>query len=97
MFKCENCVDTASHEYKLTDKASLYFCEKHIPSFLKRAKLAGLLPMTEEHKANLEQGLKEITVPSIVVDEPTAEAVVEEPTNTEAPAPKKATTKKKAK
>lgn len=90
--KCANCIETASHEYKLAEKASLYFCEKHIPSFLKRAKLAGLLPLTEEHKANLEQGLKEITVPSEVVEQPEEEKSVEEK-----PIAKKAASKKQAK
>jgi hypothetical protein len=71
--KCANCDTVASHEYKLTLDKSLLFCEKHLPSFLQKAKRSGLLSQTEEHKANLEEGLKNIAVtpepePTPVVD-----------------------------
>jgi len=59
---CANCTATAAHEYKLTADASIFFCEKHIPGFLRKAKLAGLLPQTEEHKANLAEGLANISI-----------------------------------
>ena len=71
--KCANCETTASHEYKLTLDASLFFCEKHIPTFLRKAQKAGLLPVTEEHQAIIEEGLQGIIASSEpIVDEPIA-------------------------
>lgn len=84
--KCANCSVDADYEYRLTQGKSIFYCVKHLPSFLEKAKKAGLLPKTEKYVAALEEGLKNITVPSV---EPDVETT---PTTT----PKKKPTKKPA-
>lgn len=81
--KCANCKDVAAYEYRLTDKKSIFYCNKHLPSFLETAKKAGLLTKTDEFKTALEEGLKNISIPT-------------EPETVETPKPKKKATKKKA-
>ena len=87
---CANCSNTASHEYRLTLDTSIFYCEKHLPTFLRKAKRAGILPVTDEHKANLEEGLKNITV---TPEEP---APAPEPTPEPAPTPAPKSSKKTA-
>lgn len=60
--KCANCNLTASHEYRLTLEKSIFYCVKHLPTFLRKAQKAKILPVTDEHKANLEEGFKNISV-----------------------------------
>lgn len=90
--KCANCESNAFYIYQLTAKTQLFYCNKHLPSFLAQAKKAGLLKTTEAYESVIEEGLKNIAMPAPVA------AVVGEPVVEEAqvPAPKKKATKKKA-
>jgi hypothetical protein len=71
--KCANCKEAAWYEYKLTLDQSLYFCEKDLPSFLAKAKLANILEKTPELKEMIEEGLQSISVPEETVDAATPE------------------------
>ena len=86
--KCANCPVDSTYEYRLTQEKSIFYCTKHIPSFLKTAVLAGLLPKTESFTAALEEGLKNITV--------VPEEIVAEPETIPTPTSKKKPTKKAA-
>lgn len=90
--KCANCKADALYVYQVTPTSQIVYCNTHLPSFLLKAKKAGLLQKTDALKTVLEEGLKNIATPA-----PVAEAV-EEPVVEEAPvpAPKKKATKKKA-
>ena len=92
--KCASCNKDAFYIYAITDKTQILYCHKHLPSFLEKAKKAGLLKTTEAYETVIEEGLKNISItavetPAEVVEEP----VVEEAT---VPKPKKKATKKKA-
>lgn len=89
--KCANCTDDAAYEYRLTQKKSIFYCRKDLPTFLEKARKGGFLQMTDSYKAALEEGLKNISVTPEPVVEP---EVTPEPTPT--PTPKKKTTKKAA-
>jgi hypothetical protein len=71
--KCANCNEVAWYEYKLTLDKSLYFCEKDLPSFLAKAKLANLLEKTDKLKEMIEDGLQSISAPEQPSAEPTPE------------------------
>lgn len=93
--KCANCNRDAAYEYKLNLKRSIFYCTKDLPSFLEKARKAGLLTMTDSYKSALEEGLKNIAVVPEVKPEPVVEPeVIEEPKPTTTP--KKKTTKKAA-
>ena len=95
--KCANCSKDAFYVYQLTAQTQVLYCNTHLPKFLEQAKNAGLLKTTDALKSAIEEGLKNISKPSVKppVEEPQA---VEEPVTEEAPAekPKKKATKKKA-
>jgi hypothetical protein len=71
--KCANCNEAAWYEYKLTLDKSIYFCEKDLPSFLAKAKLANLLEKTDELKDMIEDGLQSISVSEETTAAPTPE------------------------
>lgn len=85
--KCVNCDSDGFYIYQLTLTKQMVYCHKHLPSFLEKAKKAGLLQTTEALQTVIEEGLKNL---GGVVEEPVVEEVVE------APKPKKKTTKKAA-
>lgn len=89
---CANCKDDAFYVYQVTAGKQILYCHKHLPSFLEKARKAGLLQTTDALKAVLEEGLKNIAV------QVTRPAVAEEPVVEEVltPKPKKKATKKKA-
>ena len=91
--KCANCNEDALYIYQITLSSQIFYCNTHLPSFLLKAKKAGLLQTTDALKTVLEEGLKNIATPMpkpVVVEE---EPVIEEaPT----PKPKKKVAKKKA-
>lgn len=91
--KCASCDKDAFYIYQLTASKQIFYCHKHLPSFLEKAKKAGLLQTTDAYKTVIEEGLKNISVTA-----PETPAVVEEPAEEEAvvPKPKKKATKKKA-
>ena len=72
----------------------MFYCEQHLPSFLIKAKKAGLLKTTESLAKAMAEGLETLTKKSNDVKEQTvAEPVVEEPVVEK---PKKKAAKKKA-
>lgn len=87
--KCANCDKDSFYIYQLTASSQIFYCNTHLPKFLEQAKKAGLLKTTEALQDAIEEGMKNIAVPTV----PLVEAVVEEAT---APKPKKKAAKKKA-
>lgn len=90
---CANCSADALYIYQLTASRQIFYCNKHLPSFLAQAKRAGLLKTTDAYKSIVEEGLKNIAVQPEESPEVVDEPVVEE---TPVPKPKKKATKKKA-
>lgn len=87
LMTCSNCSIPASFEYRITQDKSIFYCAKHLPSFLEPRKKAGLLIITESNKASKDEALSALKI------EPVEEELVPEE-----PKPvKKAATKKKAK
>jgi hypothetical protein len=93
LMKCANCELEALFEYKLTEDVSIFYCGKHLPTFLDERKKAGLLHITSSFTTAKEE-LTEILKPS------EEELPVEEEevltTEDEQSAPKKKAAKKKA-
>ena len=71
--KCANCLNDALYEYKITMGASVFYCNKDLPKFLKERKLAGVLTVTEKHDEDLKDALSVLAVvpsaPEVVVEE----------------------------
>lgn len=79
--KCANCSESALYQYRITQGTSVFYCSKHLPSFLEGRKRAGLLAITEEHSTQQEEALNILSSLETV----------------ETPKPVKKTTKKSAK
>jgi hypothetical protein len=97
LMKCANCSRDGFYIYQLTLKTQVFYCNLHLPKFLKQAKKAGLIKTTDALKSVIEEGIKNMT--PLVTEEPVVEEpVVEEPLVEEAPTPKpkKKAAKKKA-
>ena len=92
--KCANCNNDAVYIYRITMKKEILYCTKHIPSFLRDRKNAGLIPTTDIYKTKVEEGMKTFAAPEpeVVVEE----TPVAEPETIPTPTPKKKTTKKAA-
>ena len=73
----------------------MFYCEQHLPSFLVKAKKAGLLKTTESFKKVVEEGLQTLAEKSeeLKTEAFEPEPVVEEPVVEK---PKKKAAKKKA-
>ena len=87
--KCANCANNAQYVYRITLDTAIYYCPKDLPSFLETRRKAGLLQITEKHKAAVAETLKTFEkAPSLEpVEEPTVE-------DSETPKPVKKATKK---
>ena len=82
---CANCSKPALYEYKLTLNKSVFYCSAHLPSFLEKRKVAGLLTFTDKYKEEKEFALTAL-----------APSTPEVSTPEEEPKPKKKAAKKKA-
>lgn len=87
--KCANCNNPAVYVYRITADKFTPYCEKDLPLFLDGRRKAGLLETTEEHKAIVVEGTKELISETSI-------PVVEEPV-VEPPKPVKKVSKKQAK
>lgn len=95
--KCANCANAGFYIYQLTKSKQIFYCDKHLPRFLDKAKRAGLLQTTSALQQVIEEGLKkfapQVEEPVVEEAETVEEIVAEEPI---APKPEKKATKKKA-
>jgi hypothetical protein len=83
---CANCSEYAKYAYSVAPTVNQFFCETHLPSFLRERAKLGLLPLPvppipEEAPAPKSRKKSEpIVEEPAVAEEP---AVVEEPATTE--------------
>lgn len=78
MYSCANCSAIAEYTYRLNDTEMLHFCDKHLPPFLFKKKLAGLLPLELPPVVEEKPSKKK---KEEAVAEPVLEETVEEPTD----------------
>lgn len=92
--KCANCSDEAIYVYDVAATQTLFFCDKHLPKFLRASARAGTLPRTEAY-AKIQQEVLEILATEPEVEEPVVEEPVEEVVEDE-PKPRAKRTRKAA-
>lgn len=60
--KCANCDRDALFEYRITQKASIFYCGTDLPGFLEERKKAGLLKITPAFTDAKESALKQLSL-----------------------------------